>query len=97
MNGFYVAGIAPAPRDAAVHISRPVLSDTPFLFISSGMLLQFIPACNEQHQGTINGSFQFSPSLKKLILQVRQMLGVLGLLGSTFFDFSINFPIQLLV
>lgn len=93
MNGFCIVGIAPAPRDGVIHISRSVLSDTPFLLISSGMLIQFIPACKRQHQGTINGSFQFSPSIKKLMFKVRQMLGKLGLLGNTFFDFSINFGI----
>lgn len=93
MNGFCVVHIAPAPRDGAIHISRSILSDTPVLLISSGMLMQFIPACKGQHQVTISGSFHFTPSLNKLILKVRQMLGVLGLLGSTFLDFNINFLI----
>lgn len=65
MNGFCVVQIAPAPRDGAIHLSRSILSDTPFLLMSSGMLMQFISACKEQHHGTINGSFRFSPSLKK--------------------------------
>lgn len=93
MNGFCVVQIAPAPRDGAIHTSRSILSDTPLLLISSGMLMQFIPACERQHQVTMSGSFQISPSLNKLILKVRQMLGVLGLLGSTFLDFSKNFLI----
>lgn len=58
-----------------------------FLLISSGMLMQFISACKGQHQVAISGSFQFSPSL---VLKVRQMLDVLGLLGSTSLDFIIN-------
>lgn len=90
MNGSCVVQIAPAPRDGTIHISRSILSDTPFLLISSGMLMQFIPACKGQHQVAISGSFQFSPSL---VLKVRQMLDVLGLLGSTFLDFSIIFLI----
>lgn len=57
------------------------------------MLMQFIPTCKGQHWVTISGSFQFSPSLHKLILKVRQMLDVLGLPGSTFLDFNINFLI----
>lgn len=62
MNVFCVVQIAPTPRDRAICILRSVLSDTPFLLISSGMLVQFIPACEGQHQVTISGSVQFSPS-----------------------------------
>lgn len=99
MNVFCIVQIAPAPGDGAIHVSRSILSDTPFLLISSVMLIQFIPARRGWHQITISGSFQFGPSLNKSILKVsqvfsfipRQMLSVLGLLGRIFLDFNINF------
>jgi len=99
MTVFCIVEIAPAPGDGEIHVSRSILSDTPFLFITSVMLTQFIPACRGRHQLIISGSFQCGAGLNKLILKVsiflydifRQMLSVLGVLGRIFLDFSTDF------
>lgn len=81
MNVFCIVQSAPAPGDGAIHVSRSILSDTPFLLISSVTLIQFIPACRGRHQITISGRFQFGPSLNKLISKVSQVFSFMISLG----------------
>lgn len=82
MSVFCIVQIAPAPGDGAIHVLRSVLSDTPFFihFFCHACTI-FFPACRARHQVTISGSFQFGPSLNKLILKVSQVFSFMISLG----------------
>lgn len=61
MNVFCLVQIPPAPGDGAIHILRSILSDTPFLLISSVMLINLFLPVEDSTKKTLVGAFSLVP------------------------------------